>query len=253
MAEGWAAGRRAVFLGMREALGLPALTLTASYLAFGSLVRGSGLGLLPGLATTFGLWALPGQVALVELYGVGASLLVIAATVALTNARFLPMAVVLMPHLRARGRPRWIYYAAAQMIAVTSWVLAMRRAPKLAEAERLPYFLGLGLVLWGGCFLGTAVGFMLAGGLPHVISLGLIFLNPLYFLLIFAADLSERSRVLALVSGAVLGPLLHLVSPDWGLMATGFAAGSFAFFLDRALARRGLARGAPGRASGRHG
>ena len=90
MARARAVVRRGVLLGVREAFGLPALTLTASYLAFGSLVRASGLGLLPGLATTFGMWALPGQVALVELYGVGASIGVIAATVALTNARFPP-------------------------------------------------------------------------------------------------------------------------------------------------------------------
>jgi len=246
MAQTSAARRRAVLLGAREALGLPAVTLTASYLAFGSLVRGSGLGLLPGLATTFGLWALPGQVALVELYGVGASLLVIAATVALTNARFLPMTVVLMPHLRARGRPSWLYYLSAQLIAVTSWVLAMQHAPKLAEEERLPYFLGLSLVLWGGCFLGTAAGFVLAGGLPHALSLGLVFLNPLYFMLIFALDLRERSRLLSLLAGAALGPLFHLISPDWGLIATGFVAGSFAFLLDRALAGRAGRRSVPG-------
>jgi predicted branched-subunit amino acid permease len=247
MAETRAVRRRAVLLGVREAFGLPAVTLTASYLGFGSLVRASGLGLLPGLATTFGMWALPGQVALVELYGVGAALPVIAATVALTNARFLPMTIVLMPNLRARGRPQWLYYAAAQLIAVTSWVLAMQRAPTLAEEERLPYFFGLSLVLWGGCFVGTAAGYMLAGGLPHVLSLGLVFLNPLYFMLIFAMDLRERSRVLALVAGAVLGPLLHILSPDWSLIVTGFVAGSLAFVLDKAMVRRKAGRPTAGR------
>jgi len=247
VAQARAVVRRAVLVGVREAFGLPALTLTASYLAFGSLIRASGLGLLPGLATTFGMWALPGQVALVELYGLGASLGVIAATVALTNARFLPMTVVLMPHLRAPGRPRWLYYAAAQLIAVTSWVLAMQRTPALAEEERLPYFLGLSLVLWGGCFVGTAAGYVLAGGLPHALSLGLVFLNPLYFMLIFALDLRERSRLLALMAGAVVGPLLHLLSPDWGLLATGFVAGSFAFGVDRVMARRQASRATAGR------
>ncbi|MFI4989210.1 MAG: AzlC family ABC transporter permease [Alphaproteobacteria bacterium] len=228
-----AARREGFVLGLREAFGLPALTLTASYLGFGSLVHSTGLGFVPGLATTFGMWALPGQVALVELYGAGASFLVIAATVALTNARFLPMTVVLMPHLRTGHAPRWVFYAVAHLVAVTSWVFAMQRCPQLAEEKRLPYFFGLTFVLWLGCFAGTAGGFVLAGGLPHVVSLGLVFLNPLYFMLIFAADLRERARLYSLAVGAVLGPLFHLLSPEWGLPLTGIVAGTLAFALDR--------------------
>ncbi len=242
MATTSSARREAFALGLRDACGLPALTLTASYLGFGSLVHATGLGLLPGLATTLGVWALPGQVALVELYGAGGSLLVIATTVALTNARFLPMTVVLMAHLRTRHWPGWLYYPVAQLVAVTSWVFAMQRCPGLEEERRLPYFFGLTVVLWAGCFTGTAGGFALAGGLPHVVSLGLVFLNPLYFMLLFTADLRERARLYALTAGAVLGPLFHLATPDWGLPLTGVVAGTLAFLLDRrAEARQALA------------
>lgn len=218
---------------------MPGLVLAASYLGFGSLVRSSGLEIGAALFSTFSAWALPGQVALVELYGLGASLALIFATVALTNARFLPMTVVVVPNLHAERWPRWLYYAAAHLIAVTGWVFAMQRCPELPEDERLPYFLGFTSVLWTGSAIGTTLGFLLSGVLPHALSLGLVFLNPIYFMLIFAADLKERSRLLSLAIGALLGPLIYLVSPDWSLPITGIVAGSAAFGLDRALRRGG--------------
>ena len=67
---------------------------------------------------------------------------------------------------------------------------------------------------------------------PHV------FLNPLYFLLLFLAEIASRPRLLALLFGAGLGPLFHLLTPDWGLLLSGLIAGSLAFALDRVLARR---------------
>jgi predicted branched-subunit amino acid permease len=67
------------------------------------------------------------------------------------------------------------------------------------------------------------------------VTLGLVFLNPIYFMLVFVADARHRARILALVVGAVTGPPLHLVSPDWGLLATGVLAGSLAFAADLAL------------------
>src|SRR3546814_12543899 len=76
------------------------------------------------------------------------------------------------------------------------------------------------------CLVTTAVGFYLAGLLPGFVTLGLVFLNPIYFMLVFVADARHRARVLALAFGAVAGPPLHLVSPDWGLLTTGVLAGS---------------------------
>jgi predicted branched-subunit amino acid permease len=73
---------------------------------------------------------------------------------------------------------------------------------------------------------------------PHPVTLGLVFLNPIYFLLLFAADLASRPRLMALGFGAALGPVLHLITPDWGLLLCGLIAGSLAFALDRARARR---------------
>ena len=230
-----AARRRMLFAAGREAVGMPALVLGASYVGFGSLVRESGMSLWLGLFSTLSAWALPGQVALVELYGVGASLLVISLAVTLTNARLMPMTITLMPLLRDPAVPRWRYYLYSHLIAVTAWAFAMRRCPDLPPSLRLPYFIGFAVALWSASLIGTAVGFTLAEAVPRSVTLGLVFLNPIYFMLVFATDLRQRARVMALGLGAVLGPVLHLVSHDWGLMLTGLIAGTVAFWGDQVL------------------
>lgn len=233
--EAYPSATRALIGGARDALGAPALVLGASYLGFGSLVHEYGWPLALGLFSTLATWALPAQVAVVELFGAGASLFAIAAAAALINARMLPMAVSLSPLFAAAKPPRWQLYAAAQLIAVTGWAQAMLRCPHLPPAQRLPYFVGFaGSILIAAC-LGTAIGFAISGAAPAAVSLGLVFVNPAYFMLVFLVDLRDRARVLALAAGAIAAPPLHFLSPDWGLLLAGLAAGTAAFAFDRAL------------------
>ncbi len=229
---------RATCGGMKAAVGVPAVVLGASFVGFGALVREAGLSVWHGLFSSATAWALPGQVALVELYSVGASALAVALAVALTNARLLPMTIAIMPLLRAPGRPAWQYYLAANWVAVTGWAAQMRYGPDLPVQQRLSFFGGFAAVLWTSTLAGTAIGFFLAGSVPPSVSLGLVFLNPIYFMLVFASEWRQRARALALGFGAVTGPVLHTVSADWGLLVTGFVAGTAAFAVDRAMARR---------------
>lgn len=219
---------------MRAAIGAPALVLGASYVGFGAFVHQSGLTLLQGLGSTVTGWALPGQIAMVEIFAVGGSILAAAIAVGLANARLLPMVVTLLPILRhgdGLAKPRLIHYLAAHFIALTGWAVAMQRAPEMPPDQRLPFFLGFTSVIWSVTVLATALGFFLVGVLPTPVTLGLVFLNPLYFMLLFAGDLARKERGLALIIGAVMGPLLHLVSPEWGLLVTGIGGGSIAFLI----------------------
>ncbi|HEX6980273.1 MAG TPA: AzlC family ABC transporter permease [Alphaproteobacteria bacterium] len=229
---------RAALAGMREACGAPALVLGASYLGFGSLVRETGLSLGVGLFSTISTWALPGQIALVELYALGASVVAIFIAVALTNARMMPMTITLMPLLRVPGRPHWRNYLAAHLVAVTGWAVAMIRCPDMPPAQRMPFFVGFAGTILGAALAGTVAGFLLSGVVPVAVSLGLVFVNPMYFMLLFLGDLRHRGRVLALVCGAVAGPLFHLVTPTWDLLLTGVIGGVLAFAIDRQLRRR---------------
>jgi predicted branched-subunit amino acid permease len=226
--------------GALSALGMPCLVLGASYLGFGALIRESHLGLDAGLISSIAGWALPGQIVLVEVIAAGGSVLSAALAVLLTNARLLPMVASLMPILRAAesGKPRLRHYLIAHLIAITGFAIAMQRAPRMAPAQRLSFYEGFAVTLWSTTILATALGFFLAGVMPRPVTLGFVFLNPLYFMLVFVADLKHRLRAWALIIGALLGPSLHLLSADWGLLATGLIAGTIAYCIDAAQRRR---------------
>jgi predicted branched-subunit amino acid permease len=228
--------------GMRAAMGAPAFVLGASYIGFGAFVHQSGLNFFQGVASSTTGWALPGQIALIEIFAAGGSLLAAAIAVGLANARLLPMVVTLMPILRAgdpAAKPRLIHYLSAHFIAITGWAVAMQRCPDMVPAQRLPFFLGFTLVLWTSTLLCTALGFFLVNIVPPYVTLGLVFLNPLYFMLLFTIDITRRDRRWALLIGAVLGPLLHMASPEWGLLMTGLGGGTLAFLIIERERRRG--------------
>jgi predicted branched-subunit amino acid permease len=220
--------RRAVL----DALGMPSVVLFASMTGFGSLARESALDLEVALLATAGIWGLPGQIALAELYAAGSEIVAVVMAVSLANARFLPMAVSFMPLLQPGLARRGWLYALVQLISVNTWAAGLRVCPGLPGPERRRYFAVFGAVCMTAALVGTAAGHMAAGALPQPVTYGLVFLNPVFFALIFA-DARHRATAFALVIGAVVGPLLHLVSPDWGVLATGVIAGTAAFWLAR--------------------
>ncbi len=223
---------------MRDALGLPSMVLLASMTGFGSLARESGLGLGAAVFATLGIWGLPGQVAFAELYAAGGEALAVVMAASLANARFLPMAVAFIPVLQLGLKRRLWLFPLVQFMSVNTWAAGLRAAPGLSGPERRRYYAVFAAVCLTSAVLGTALGFLAAGALPRPVTFGLVFLNPVFFALIFA-DMRGRATAIALVFGALVGPLLHLVWPDWGVLATGLVAGTAAFVAARALARRG--------------
>lgn len=229
-----AAARR---LGVRDALGLPAIVLFASMSGFGSLARESGLPLWATVASTVGIWGLPGQVVMAEMFALGAPVFAIAVGVAVANARFLPMTLALMPYFHGWRGPKAGRFGLSHFVSLNPWAAALRRFPGMAPEYRVPYFLCFSSVCVTAATAGTALGYELAGTLPRPVTLGLVFLSPAFFAIVFA-DVRHRAGVLALLFGAALGPVLHAWEPHWGLPATGLVAGTAAFLIDRILVRR---------------
>lgn len=211
---------------------LPALLVFIGVLGFGSLCRQSGLSLEFSVSNLLVMWALPGQIAFVELLTAGNSLFAIVLAVSMANARFLPMAATLAPLVRpSLKRPVWLY-ALVHLISFNLWIWLLRRLPELSMADRVRYYLGFALTTFIAGMIGAVLGYVLAGVVPHVVTLGLVFMFVAYFALMLS-DVRGVAGLGAVILGAVLGPLLNMVSSDWGVLATGVIGGTLAFAVER--------------------
>lgn len=222
--------------GLREGLGTPAMVLAAGYLGYGALAADAGLSMTTMMLSTAVIWALPGQLILVEMNGAAAPLAAILLAVSLSAIRFLPMTVSLLPVLAPERRRRPALYATAHLISMAGWVAAMRRAPELPEPERLPYFVAYAAALWSVSIAATGLGWLVADALPPVTRSAFVFMNPVYFLLIMLGDARSRLMQLSLAAGALAGPLVYLIAPQWSVLAGGLLGGTAAFLIHRWLA-----------------
>lgn len=229
--------RAAFASGASEAFGVPAGVLAAGYLGFGALAGAHDLSLWFTLISTLTIWALPGQLLLLDLWQIAAPMTAVVSAAMIINARFLPMTMTLMPVLQHRGYARWRYYLAAHVVAMSAWAICVRRCPEMPRPERLPFFTGFGLTCVLSSTASAAVGYAIAGEIPQSIQVGLVFLTPIYFFVILIGDVRARVTALALACGGLAGPLFHLVTPQWGALLAGVVGGSAAFVISRVTER----------------
>ena len=222
--------------GVREASGAPAMVLFAGMVGFGAMGKTNGIDVWFTTLSSFFMFALPGQVVLMEMVISGSSFLAIALAVTLTSTRFITMTVTLFPQLHAKDRNRSLYMT-VHLLAMTAWAVSMREFRSIEVQHRLSFFLGLGLLCWIICVPGTILGYFLAGMVPSAITLGLIFINPLFFLLTFTEVKPWINRV-AILLGSLLGPVFYYLDRDTSLLMTGVVAGSAAYFIDRCYLRK---------------
>lgn len=228
----WGLFRQGIFDGFS----LPAFMVAASMLGYGALVHSAGMSLFIAVASSIGIWGLPGQVAFIEYILLGAPVASMLLAVSMANMRFLPMSLSLVPLFRnSESGWRWRYLW-VQLMSINTWVGLLRKAPDLAPDERAPYYAGFSTICLAAGAGGTAVGFMLAEQLPFFFTVTLVFINPIYFAFVFAA-MRVRACLIAFAAGAVIGPLFYMVTPEWSLPFCGIVAGSVGYFADRGLRR----------------
>jgi predicted branched-subunit amino acid permease len=226
----------AFWSGIRDASGAPAMVLFAGMVGFGAMGKTNGLDVWFTGASSFLMFALPGQVVLLEMVITGSSVLAIALAVTLTSTRFITMTVTLFPQFHEKDRNHGLY-ASVHLLAMTAWAISMREFQTMEAKHRLSYFIGLGLFCWLISIPGTILGYYLAGVVPPAITLGLIFINPLFFLLTFTEVKPWVNRI-AIGLGFVLGPFFFILDRDSSLLTTGLIAGTIAYFFDRKLLRK---------------
>jgi len=212
---------------------VPSAVLIAGFVGFGALAAAQAIPLPVAVASTAVIWALPGQLIFVEMHTLGAPVVATVIAVMLSSARFLPMTMMLMPEVRDPAHKPWKYYVAAQLLSLSGWTMAVVRFPEMPRERRLPWLFGFALVLMAVSTLSTAAGYLGADRLPSLVRLGLVFMVPMYYLLILTGAVRERVAALGLACGAVAGPLAYMVSPEWSVPLGGIAGGSVAYALLR--------------------
>jgi predicted branched-subunit amino acid permease len=232
-----AGGRNAFAAGSREALAAPAAVLGAAYLGFGALAKASGWSVWLTTFSTMAVWALPGQLIALDMEAIGAPAALIILAVFFTNTRFFPMAITLFPVMRDDSRPAWHYYVSAQFIATLCWAVCMRRCPEFEPRDRLAFYLGFAITCWVTCMGTGAIGYALAGSIPPAVRIGLVFMTPVYFVILLIAETRGRLGVMAVAAGAIGGPLFYLLDPEWSLLLAGLVGGTAAYLLHATLVR----------------
>lgn len=224
--------------GVRIAISVPGLVMAASFIGFGALVRGLETGLAPGLLTTLFVWALPGQVVLVNMHAQGAALLAVAAAVTLTAVRLLPMVVLVISKVRVEGAARWPLYVLSHFIAITIWRIAEDGIDDLTRPKRMPWLMGVGTTLMCGMLVMTCVGYYLAQTLPPLLAACLIFMTPSFFFISLFASAKISMDYVAIAAGAIIGPLANWYDPDLDLLIGGLGGGTLAYILARLVRKR---------------
>ncbi|BEI34809.1 AzlC family ABC transporter permease [Polynucleobacter sp. HIN6] len=226
----------AFWSGVRDGRGAPAMVLFAGMVGFGAMGRTNGFDLWFTTATSFLMFALPGQIVMLEMILVGASSLTIALATTLTATRFVTMTATLFPMLHQRDRNKALY-AKVHLLAMTAWAVSLKEFQTIEPKHRLSYFVGLGILCWLISVPGTIVGFLIAGSVPMPITLGLIFINPLFFLLTFT-EIKVSGYRLAILLGSIAGPICYLLDRDTSLLTAGLIGGTLAYWIDRRWIRR---------------
>jgi len=222
--------------GVKEGIGAPAVVLFAGMLGFGAMGRTNGLDLwYTGFCSTF-MFALPGQIILLDMIVSHSSVLAIALAVTLTSTRFVTMTLTLFPQFGRSVKDKKSF-GAVHLLAMTAWAVSMREFPKIQQQYRRSYFVGLGLFCWMLALPGTALGYLLAGLVSKTITIGLIFINPLFFVLTFTEIKNSWSK-LAVFLGCILGPIFYMLDADTSLLMTGLVGGSLAYGFDRKFIRK---------------
>ena len=209
----------------------PAIALAASFIAIGALLKNIGFNIQQSILSTVLTYALPGQLVMAESFLIGASLINIFLAVWLVNARLYPMTVSLMPLLKEVSQPRWKYYLSCHFLAVSSWLIMKDRIHTVEQKDRIDFWIGIGIGTWSTAIIATIIGYLLSDYLNKDMIIGLAIVNPVYFACMMVGAMKSKSISTAVVLGAILGPALFLVSPEWSILFGGTLAGTIAFLI----------------------
>jgi predicted branched-subunit amino acid permease len=225
--------------GMRDAVGLPTITICLSLIGVGGLARDIGYPMMAAVLSSALMWAGPAQVLLFGSIGAGAAFPATAIAILFSSLRFMPMTISLVPLLNNPKRPLWQLLLAAHLISITNWVEGIRRLPDLPFNERYAYFCGFGVTVLMAGTIASGFGYYLIGAFPPALAAALLFTTPLFFSLNLIAAVRQWPDALPVMFAILLTPVATwLVGKDYDLVAAGLVGGTLAYLIERVFFRR---------------
>ena len=202
--------------GVRAAapIGIAAFAFGVS---FGVLARSAGMGRLAPVVMSLTTFAGSAQFAAASILAAGGGVATAVAAAVLLNLRYGPMGLSAATSLEG---PWWLRALTAQLMVDESWAIAQRDEGRIDRH----LLVGAGLLLLVGWVGGTAVGAVAGNLVADPASLGLDAAFPALFLALLAAQVKERSRLLAAVGGALIAlALMPVAGPGIPIIAASVA------------------------------
>ena len=123
-----------------------------------------------------------------------------------------------------------------QFLAITAWAHLGFAQQKYPSHLLLPYYQGFSLTIFAFGILGTILGFFLSDLLPLEILRVVIFVTPIYILLLIM-NARQKANRLAVVFGGALSPILFPLIGEWAILVAGVIGGTLASLYGRFIAK----------------
>lgn len=221
--------KKPLLSGLTDGIGVPGLALMGTMTGFGAIAREAGFSIFQTIASTLTIWGMPGQVAMASLYAGGSSLLVIFTAVALANMRMMLMSIS-GADMMGLNKPDTSFFKRLlyiQFLAISGWAQISYKQAEYDQAELRRYYIGFTGMLFLLAMVGTITGFLLDDFVPASIKPLIIFITPIYILLLLVNAKDSVNR-LAGACGGVSCPLLYPIFSDWAIFVAGFGGAACA-------------------------
>ena len=232
--------------GIKEALGVPALSIFANMTGFAAIAREAGFDVSQAMVTSALVWGMPGQVAMASLHMAGASALVVFTAVALANMRMMLMVVsgMDMTGLRDQPLPLWKKLGLMQMLAITSWVHIGQVDDQFSKPALLRYFIAFAAVIYIAGIIGTGFGYYISDFVSDDVLRIILAITPMYILMMVVTARQKLNR-LAGLCGGILCPLSYPFIGEWGILLGGIIGGTLVVVIHQRISPKAYPQKTP--------
>ena len=222
--------------GIYDASNVPGFALGSTMMGFSIIAKEAGFNFWMVMLTTATVWGMPGQVAFAGLYAVGASLFLIFIAVTLANMRMMLMVISGANILNIKKYKISLFRQVIifHLMAITSWAQIGHMKDKLIDDDLIKYYTGFSVSIFMFGMTGTLIGFYIGDIISNEILRILIFITPLYILLL-VVNSKETFNKISVYLGGLLVIIFYPIAGTWSILISGIFGGSLALLLTHKL------------------